>query len=135
VGVGSSCRREADPLAEIEGQRSDGEAPHRVMFSDGTSPDQVYTYLATHTRKEMGTEKTPGGCFGRWSFSFSGRMPGFPDARKIFLTDENGFLTYHGFLTITSSSRIISLENGGSRTVETLGLGYSRKFNSLFEFF
>jgi hypothetical protein len=45
-----------------------------------------------------------------WSlvFFFPRCMSVFSDARKIFLTDENGFLTYHGFMTITTSSRIIS---------------------------
>jgi hypothetical protein len=76
------------------------------MFGDGTSPDQVYTCLAAHTRKEMRTE-TPG-VFLVAGLFLSQMYVRFSDARKIFLTDENGFLTYHGFMTITTSSRIIS---------------------------
>jgi hypothetical protein len=46
-----------------------------------------------------------------------GSAPGFFDVRRerhsipVILTYENGFFKYHGFLTITSSSRIISRDD------------------------
>jgi hypothetical protein len=69
--------------------------------------------------------------FGKWGFvsvflaSSSPRFDSAPDTARgdrvwhcapVYLTDEGlfdvpvGFFTYHGFLTITSSSRIISLD-------------------------
>jgi hypothetical protein len=51
---------------------------------------------------EGGGLSSGGGASGAWDRGF------LTDGRTVFLTYQNDFFTYHGFLTITSSSRIIS---------------------------
>jgi hypothetical protein len=68
-------------------------------------PEPSLYLLGSAHEEGDGNGEYSGRFFWSLSFSFLGCMSGFPDALKIFLTDENGFFTYQ---IITSSSRIIS---------------------------